>query len=323
MPNMDVDTGGRFEMIRALGAGAFGEVKLVREVSTQTMLAMKVLKRRDVDTHVVNEIINHSLLRHPHVVQFREMFLTQDHVCILMEYANGGSLFDMVSKERKLREPLARWFFQQLILAMDYCHKMGVANRDIKLENLLLHNEEGLAHPLLKICDLGYSKADSRSLAKSQVGTLSYMAPEVIRSFNNTYNAKVADVWSCGVVLYVILYGSYPFDSNDDLSASEALKARKMLERMEGEAYNLKPDVTVSADGLGLLKRLLCPSPATRITVSEIIGHPWFQRKLPAQTREMNDFYVNLPLPPQYQTAEQIRLLMQQAHAPVPGGLLH
>lgn len=133
MPNMDVDTGGRFEMIRALGAGAFGEVKLVREVSTQTMLAMKVLKRRDVDTHEVNEIINHSLLRHPHVVQFREMFLTQDHVCILMEYANGGSLFDMVSKERKLREPLARWFFQQLILAMDYCHKMGVANRDIKV----------------------------------------------------------------------------------------------------------------------------------------------------------------------------------------------
>lgn len=128
-----LDTGGRFEEVRALGSGAFGVVLLVREVSTQTMLAMKVLKRREVDTHVVNEIINHSLLRHPHVVQFREMFLTRDHVCILMEFANGGSLFDMVSQQRKLREPLARWFFQQLVLAMDYCHKMGVANRDIKV----------------------------------------------------------------------------------------------------------------------------------------------------------------------------------------------
>lgn len=167
------------------------------------------------------------------------------------------------------------------------------------------------------------SQADSRSLAKSQVGTLSYMAPEVIRSSNNTYDAKIADVWSCGVVLYVILYGSYPFDFPDEQHTSEAHRARKMLERMEGEAYNLNPNVAVSADGLSLLKRLLCPQPGTRITVDEIIGHPWFQKKLPAQTREMNDFYVNLPLPPQYQTAEQIRFLMQQAHAPVGGGLLH
>jgi serine/threonine-protein kinase SRK2 len=83
----------------------------------------------------------------------------------------------------------------------------GVANRDIKLENCLLHNEEGLPHPLLKLCDFGYSKADFRSAAKTQVGTLSYMAPEVVRSHGMLYDAKAADLWSSGVVLYIMLFG--------------------------------------------------------------------------------------------------------------------
>lgn len=86
-----------------------------------------------------------------------------------MEYCNGGSLFGTVRTQRRLKESMARWFFQQLILAVDYTHKRGVANRDIKLENLLLHVEEGLPHPLVKMCDFGYSKADFRSAAKSQV----------------------------------------------------------------------------------------------------------------------------------------------------------
>ncbi len=152
-----------------MGTGAFGSVKLVFDVKTKKQLAMKVLKRRNVNKYLEAEIVNHSMLRHPHVVQCREVFLTPEHVCIVMEYANGGSLFDLVSTQKRLKETQARWFFQQLILALDYCHRRGVANRDIKLENCLLQNEEGLPHPLLKMCDFGYSKADFRSAAKSQV----------------------------------------------------------------------------------------------------------------------------------------------------------
>jgi serine/threonine-protein kinase SRK2 len=154
---------------QTLGAGAFGSVKLVYDVKTKKQFAMKVLKRRNVNKYLEAEIVNHSMLRHPHIVQCREVFLTPEHVCIVMEYANGGSLFDLVSSSKRLKETQARWFFQQLILALDYCHRRGVANRDIKLENCLLQNEEGLPHPLLKICDFGYSKADFRSAAKSQV----------------------------------------------------------------------------------------------------------------------------------------------------------
>ncbi len=263
------------------------------------------------------EIVNHSLLRHPHIVQFREVFLAGDTLCIVMEYANGGSLFTMVRQHRRLRESMARWFFQQLILAVDYCHRRGVANRDIKLENLLLHMEEGLPHPLLKMCDFGYSKADFRSAAKSQVGTLSYMAPEVMKSCGAYYDAKVADVWSCGVVLYVMLFGIYPFDNlgDDAATLSEAQKVRKMLERMEGEAYVVNPQVPISEECLDMLRGLLKPTPDQRLTIEGIMSHAWFKKKLPPQALEMNMYYLNLPVPPEYQRPEQIKALVEEARA--------
>ena len=89
-----------------------------------------------------------------------------------MDYASGGCLFDYVKERKRLKEPVARWFFQQLVFAVDYCHRKGVANRDIKLDNLLLQPIQGLARPLLKVCDFGYSKQDERAAALSRVGTL-------------------------------------------------------------------------------------------------------------------------------------------------------
>lgn len=137
-------------------------------------------------------------LRHPHVIQFKEAFLTSEHVCIAMEYATGGSLFHYVQKQSRLKEAVARWFFQQLVIGCDYCHKRGVANRDIKLENTLLQKVNGLPLPLLKICDFGYSKADFKSAAKSKVGTLTYMAPEVLVNRDGRYDGKVG--WSCWLI---------------------------------------------------------------------------------------------------------------------------
>eukprot|EP00198_Chlamydomonas_reinhardtii_P010066 XP_001699403.1 ser/thr kinase [Chlamydomonas reinhardtii] len=306
----------RFQVIQSLGSGSFGTVRLVKDVAAEKLLAMKVLNRRDASKYVEAEIVNHSLLRHPHIVHFREVFLTDEHLCIVMEYANGGSLFSMVRQQRRLKESMARWFFQQLILAVDYCHKRGVANRDIKLENLLLHLEEGLPHPLLKMCDFGYSKADFRSAAKSQVGTLSYMAPEVMKSCGAYYDAKIADVWSCGVVLYVMLYGIYPFDNQgEDAGLSEAQKVRKMLERMENEAYALNPQVPVTEECIDMLRGLLKPAPESRFTIDKIMEHPWFNKKLPPQAREMNVYYLNLPVPPEYQRPEQIKSLLEEARA--------
>lgn len=85
------------------------------------------------------EIVNHSLMRHPHIIQFRDVFVTSSFICIVLEYAGAGTLHSYVRRFGHLKESVARWFFQQLALAVDYCHKKGVANRDIKLENTLMH----------------------------------------------------------------------------------------------------------------------------------------------------------------------------------------
>lgn len=136
------------------------------------------------------------------------MFLTPTHLGIVMEYASGGELFDRIVKIGRFSEDEARYFFQQLISGVEFCHKSGVCHRDLKLENTLL---DGSPAPLLKICDFGYSKSmlmDSQP--KSTVGTPAYIAPEVLSK--KKYDGHKADVWSCGVTLYVMLVGAYPFE---------------------------------------------------------------------------------------------------------------
>ncbi|GFH16690.1 protein kinase domain-containing protein [Haematococcus lacustris] len=365
--SLTVDPMSRFVSIETIGTGAFGSVKLVHEVHTKKMLAMKCLKRRNINKYLEAEIVNHSMLRHPHIVQFKEVFLTSEHVCIVstaktprthqppgqttvthppghtasrthspawhtrweayrlahpctiqgfsqtlnpwltllqvMEYANGGSLFDLVRTQKRLKETQARWFIQQLVLSLDYMHRKGIANRDIKLENCLLQNEEGLPYPLLKICDFGYSKADFRSAAKSQ-------APEVIKSRGH-YDAKHADVWSTGVVLYIMLYGKYPFDLDDSVEVAESTRSQMMLQAMEKERYDLSPHVLTSLECTDFLKRLLKPDPAKRLTLQGILQHPWFLKKLPPHAQEMNDYYTALPLPEEHQQPEHIRALLE------------
>jgi serine/threonine-protein kinase SRK2 len=181
----------KYERQQTLGQGSFGFVQLAKNLQTGELAAIKVrktnlryaatwmkrsavphappclsptptlspttqfLKRGAINKYTEAEILNHSLLRHPHVIQFKEVFLASEHICIAMEYATGGSLFHYVQKQGRLREAVARWFFQQLVIGADYCHKRGVANRDIKLENTLLQMVKGLPLPLLKICDFG------------------------------------------------------------------------------------------------------------------------------------------------------------------------
>ncbi|GLI60100.1 hypothetical protein VaNZ11_002131 [Volvox africanus] len=276
---------------------------------------MKIPGPKSDEMLVERETSIHRLLRHPHIVQFREVIPFGNSQCIVMEYANGGNLCEWVGKQGRLKESMARWFSQQLILAVDYCRQRGFAHRDIKLANMTLHIMEGSEHPILKLCDFGYSKDVSKSTAsKSKVGTVGYMAPEVMKSCGKYYDAKVADVWSCGVVLYVMLYGVYPFDNQgEDQGISEAQKVRRMLERMETEAYVLNPNLSVTDGCIDMLRGMLKPAPEQRLTIEKIMEHPWFNKKLPPQAREMNMYYLNLPVPPEYQQPDQIKKLLQEA----------
>ncbi|KAL1346318.1 hypothetical protein AAHE18_08G181500 [Arachis hypogaea] len=146
----------RYELVRDIGSGNFGIARLMQDKQTKELVAVKYIERGDkIDEHVKREIINHRSLRHPNIVRFKEVILTPTHLAIVMEYASGGELFERICNAGRFSEDEARFFFQQFICGVSYCHAMQVCHRDLKLENTLL---DGSPAPRLKICDFGYSK---------------------------------------------------------------------------------------------------------------------------------------------------------------------
>uniref|UniRef100_M1BBR9 Serine/threonine-protein kinase SAPK1 n=1 Tax=Solanum tuberosum TaxID=4113 RepID=M1BBR9_SOLTU len=147
----------RYEILKDIGSGNFGVAKLVKDKLTNELYAVKYIERgKKIDEHVQREIMNHRSLKHPNIIRFKEVFLTPTHLAIVMEYAAGGELFERICNAGRFSEDEARFFFQQLISGVSYCHSMQICHRDLKLENTLLDDS---SKPRLKICDFGYSKA--------------------------------------------------------------------------------------------------------------------------------------------------------------------
>ncbi|KAK4264941.1 hypothetical protein QN277_026055 [Acacia crassicarpa] len=265
----------RYEIIKDIGSGNFGVAKLVKEKRTGDFFAVKFIERGSkIDEHVQREITNHRSLKHPNIIRFKEVLLTPTHLAIVMEYAAGGELFERICNAGRFCEDEARYFFQQLISGVSYCHSMEICHRDLKLENTLL---DGSPAPRLKICDFGYSKSSVlHSQPKSTVGTPAYIAPEVLS--RKEYDGKVADVWSCGVTLYVMLVGAYPFEDPED-----PRNFRKTLQRILSVHYSIPDYVRVSQECRHLLSRIFVANPEKRITIPEIKKHPWFLYNLPIE----------------------------------------
>ncbi|XP_070001765.1 serine/threonine-protein kinase SAPK2-like isoform X2 [Nicotiana tabacum] len=264
-----------------------------------------------IDEHVQREIVNHRSLRHPNIIKFKEVFLTPTHLAIVMEYAAGGELFERICNAGRFSEDEARFFFQQLISGVSYCHSMQICHRDLKLENTLL---DGSSTPRLKICDFGYSKSSVlHSQPKSTVGTPAYIAPEVLS--RKEYDGKTADVWSCGVTLYVMLVGAYPFEDPDD-----PRNFRKTLTRILSVQYSIPSYVRVSKECKHLLSQIFVADPEKRITMEEIKKHPWFVKNLPIEFMEGEEasLQTNEENEPS-QSIEEVLAIIQEARKPGEG----
>ncbi|KAI9116993.1 hypothetical protein K1719_011992 [Acacia pycnantha] len=303
----------RYEIIKDIGSGNFGVAKLVREKRTGEFFAVKFIERGSkIDEHVQREITNHRSLKHPNIIRFKEVLLTPTHLAIVMEYAAGGELFERICNAGRFSEDEARYFFQQLISGVSYCHSMEICHRDLKLENTLL---DGSPAPRLKICDFGYSKSSVlHSQPKSTVGTPAYIAPEVLS--RKEYDGKVADVWSCGVTLYVMLVGAYPFEDPED-----PRNFRKTLQRILSVHYSIPDYVRVSQECRHLLSRIFVANPEKRITIPEIKKHPWFLYNLPMEfmdegtsgMEELESDGVNNEEEKASQSIEEILSIIQEA----------
>ncbi|KAF2765804.1 carbon catabolite derepressing protein kinase [Teratosphaeria nubilosa] len=258
---------GVYNVIKTLGEGSFGKVKLaIHQVSGQKV-ALKIISRRklvtrDMAGRIEREIQYLQLLRHPHIIKLYTVITTPSEIIMVLEYA-GGELFDYIVQNGKMAEDKARKFFQQIVCAVEYCHRHKIVHRDLKPENLLL--DENLN---VKIADFGLSNImTDGNFLKTSCGSPNYAAPEVISG--KLYAGPEVDVWSCGVILYVLLVGRLPFDD-------EYIPA---LFKKIAQGNYMVPNY-LSSGAVRLIRKMLQVNPVNRITVPEIRQDPWFMKDL-------------------------------------------
>ncbi|KAK4376132.1 hypothetical protein RND71_006809 [Anisodus tanguticus] len=258
---------GKYELGKLLGCGAFAKVYHARDINNGQSVAIKVINKTNIsnketlpDKHIEREITILRQLRHPYIVKLHEVLATKTKIYFVMEYVKGGELFTQISNKGKFNEDLSRKCFQQLISAVNYCHSRGIYHRDLKPENILL-DENGD----LKVSDFGLSATTDQiqsfdGLLHTVCGSPAYVAPEILTI--KGYDGTKTDVWSCGIILYVMIAGYFPFyDQN------------LMLMRIpvsEMDVFRCQTDIISSFD----------INPATRITIEEIIRDPWFRKGL-------------------------------------------
>ncbi|XP_047964751.1 CBL-interacting serine/threonine-protein kinase 9 [Salvia hispanica] len=259
---------GKYQLGRTLGRGSFAKVKFATNTETGDRVAIKIIQRDQILHHrmveqIKREISTMKLIKHPNVVNLVEVMASKTKIYIVLEYVDGGELFDEIAKYGKLDENSARRYFQQLINAVDYCHSRGVYHRDLKPENLLRDS-----YGTLKVSDFGLSAISKQvrddGLLHTACGTPNYVAPEVLT--DKGYDGTSADVWSCGVILFVLMAGYLPFDEPNLMA----------LYRKIQRAIFFLPS-WFSSGAKDVIKRILDPNPVTRMTIPEILEHEWFR----------------------------------------------
>ncbi|GAA0154449.1 hypothetical protein LIER_12425 [Lithospermum erythrorhizon] len=256
----------KYEMGKLLGQGTFAKVYNGKNLQSCESVAIKVINKDQVRKEcmidqIQREIAVMHLVKHPNIVELKEVMATKQKIFLAMECIKGGELFAKVVKG-KLKEDVARKYFQQLISAVDFCHSRGVYHRDLKPENLLLDENENL-----KVSDFGLSALPEHrrndGLLHTQCGTPAYVAPEVLRK--KGYDGAKADIWSCGVILYVLLAGFLPFQDENMM---------KMYTKIFKAEFEFPP--WFSPDAKRLISKLLVADPAKRISIDGIMRSPWF-----------------------------------------------
>ena len=254
---------GDYIIKKTLGQGTFGKVQLGIHKPTNEKVAIKILEKskiieKDDEIRVKRELEMMPKFNHNNVILVTEIFSNRDNFYIVMEYCEGGELFNYIVKKRRLAEEEAAFFFYQIISGLEYIHSLGIVHRDLKPENLLLGKDH-----ILKIIDFGLSNYFSKKLLVTPCGSPCYASPEMVSG--NKYNGFRIDIWSTGIILYAMLCGYLPFEDKDN----EVLFKKILRCKLE-----LPPHLSHSSKDLML--KILVTNPEKRITIQEIKRHPFY-----------------------------------------------
>ncbi|KAM7032774.1 NUAK family SNF1-like kinase 2 isoform 1-T1 [Acridotheres tristis] len=265
----------RYEFLETLGKGTYGKVKKARERSGKLVAIKSIRKDKIKDeqdlVHIRREIEIMSSLNHPHIIAVHEVFENSGKIVIVMEYASKGDLYDYISERQRLSEQEARHFFRQVVSAVYYCHKNGIVHRDLKLENILLD-----ANGNIKIADFGLSNVFQQDkLLQTYCGSPLYASPEIING--RPYKGPEVDSWSLGVLLYILVHGTMPFDGHD---------YKTLVKQITSGDYR---EPTKLSDACGLIRWMLMVNPERRATIEDIATHWWVNwgYKMPLGEQEL------------------------------------
>uniref|UniRef100_A0A8C5D6W6 SNF-related serine/threonine-protein kinase n=1 Tax=Gouania willdenowi TaxID=441366 RepID=A0A8C5D6W6_GOUWI len=258
------DLSGLYQLGRTLGRGHYAVVKLARHVDTGQLVAVKIIDKTKLDvmasSHLLQEVRCMRRVQHPNVVRLHEVIDTPTTLYLVMELADGGDLYDYILRhDGGVAEGTAKRHFTQIARAVAYCHQLHVVHRDLKPENVVFFPQQGA----VKLTDFGFSNLfQPGTMLATSCGSLAYSAPEIL--LGEEYDAPAVDIWSLGVILYMLVCGVPPFqETNDSETLVMILDCR----------YSVPNHV--SDDCRDLISQMLQKDPSCRASLEQIEAHKW------------------------------------------------
>eukprot|EP00931_Biecheleriopsis_adriatica_P073705 TRINITY_DN47938_c0_g1_i1.p1 TRINITY_DN47938_c0_g1~~TRINITY_DN47938_c0_g1_i1.p1 ORF type:complete len:499 (-),score=106.17 TRINITY_DN47938_c0_g1_i1:89-1585(-) len=255
-----------------IGAGGFGSVCRAKHKATSTMRAIKMINKAKMHRHVQKEIDINRALDHPNICKLFEVFDDRRYIYLVMELCIGGELFDRLEEVGTLKEAQAAVLMQSMFRSLHYMHTCNYIHRDLKPENFIFTTKESIENSTLKLIDFGFAREFRHGqVLTTKVGSPYYLAPEVL---SGRYVQSV-DMWSLGVIMYLILCGYPPFNGQTEVQIVDAVREGKLVFHPEEWA-------NISEDAQRLIRNLLMKDPEKRYTAEKALHDVWTQKLAPA-----------------------------------------
>ncbi|OAD54532.1 Testis-specific serine/threonine-protein kinase 4 [Eufriesea mexicana] len=276
---------------KTIGAGSYATVKIAKSDRHDCQVAVKIVSKFQAPGDYLKKFLPREIevvkgLKHPNLIRFLQAIETTHRVYIIMEYAQCGSLLDMIRRDTFIDELRSRRWFRQLLEAIDYCHGRGVVHRDVKCENLLMDQNFNI-----KLSDFGFARGQMKpkngvaALSETFCGSYAYASPEILKGV--PYLPQLSDVWSMGVVLYAMVYGRLPFD---DANYSQLLK-----QVQNKVAFPKEPNVSQACRSL--ISRILVPQ-RLRLDIDHIRNDVWLAASVVTVQTSTTDILTDIPIIP-------------------------
>ena len=265
------DPSENYKKLNLIGEGNSTQIYRVRNEITDSIQAMKVINKSECllkdKKEILTEISILTKIDHPNILKLFEFYSNNDSYSLIMELCSGGELYKEIIERWPFDEKYTSYIMYQIFSEVNYCHKMNIIHRDLNPENILIFDRNDKGYPSIKICDFGTSKIFEKGVKqKKVVGSLYYIAPEVLK---HKYNEK-CDIWSCGVIMYILLSQTLPFKGETDEEYIDKILIGKY--DLESPPFN-----KISKNAKDLISKLLLNDPEKRISAEEALNHPWFK----------------------------------------------